>query len=201
MIAIIDYGAGNLSSVKNALDYIGEKSIITKDKKEIELADSYILPGVGAFPFAMQKLNDTGLVDVLKQQVKTKSLLGICLGMQMLLDESFEFEQTKGLSLISGKVDKIPVKNLKIPHMGWNELSIVKKDNPLMKNISNGDSVYFVHSFMAYPTDDDLVAYCEYGEKIPAFISKGNVYGAQFHPEKSGEVGLEILRNFGGLSK
>ncbi len=201
MIAIIDYGAGNLSSVKNALDYIGEKSIITKDKKEIELADSYILPGVGAFPFAMQKLNDTGLVDVLKQQVKTKSLLGICLGMQMLLDESFEFEQTKGLSLISGKVDKIPVKNLKIPHMGWNELNIVKKDNPLMKNISNGDSVYFVHSFMAYPTDDDLVAYCEYGEKIPAFISKGNVYGAQFHPEKSGEVGLEILRNFGGLSK
>lgn len=201
MIAIIDYGAGNLSSVKNALDYIGEKSIITKDKKEIELADSYILPGVGAFPFAMQKLNDTGLVDVLKQQVKTKSLLGICLGMQMLLDESFEFEQTKGLSLISGKVDKIPVKNLKIPHMGWNELNIVKKDNPLMKNISNGDSVYFVHSFMAYPTDDDLVAYCEYGEKIPAFISKGNVYGAQFHPEKSGEVGLEILKNFGGLSK
>lgn len=201
MIAIIDYGAGNLSSVKNALDYIGEKSIITKDKKEIELADSYILPGVGAFPFAMQKLNDTGLVDVLKQQVKTKSLLGICLGMQMLLDESFEFEQTKGLSLISGKVDKIPVKNLKIPHMGWNELNIVKKDNPLMKNISNGDSVYFVHSFMAYPTDDNLVAYCEYGEKIPAFISKGNVYGAQFHPEKSGEVGLEILRNFGGLSK
>lgn len=201
MIAIIDYGAGNLSSVKNALDYIGEKSIITKDKKEIELADSYILPGVGAFPFAMQKLNDTGLVDVLKEQVKTKSLLGICLGMQMLLDESFEFEQTKGLSLISGKVDKIPVKNLKIPHMGWNELNIVKKDNPLMKNISNGDSVYFVHSFMAYPTDDDLVAYCEYGEKIPAFISKGNVYGAQFHPEKSGEVGLEILKNFGGLSK
>lgn len=201
MIAIIDYGAGNLLSVKNALDYIGEKNIITNDKKQIELADSYILPGVGAFPFAMQKLISTGLIDLLKEQIKTKSLLGICLGMQMLMQEGYEFKKTKGLSLIKGKVDKISVTDLKIPHMGWNELNIVKKDNPIMKNISNKDSVYFVHSFMAYPFEDDLVAYCDYGVKIPAFISKGNVYGAQFHPEKSGEVGLEILRNFGGLSK
>lgn len=201
MIAIIDYGAGNLFSVQNALSFIGEESVITGDKNEIRKADSLILPGVGAFPFAMKKLADTGLIDTIKNEVKRKPLLGICLGMQMLLTESYEFERTEGLGFISGKVDKIPDMGLKIPHMGWNSLKIVERDNPLMKNISDGDSVYFVHSYMAFPKRSQLTAYCDYGVEVPAFVHEGNCYGAQFHPEKSGDVGLQILKNFGGLTR
>lgn len=201
MIAIIDYGAGNLLSVKNALDYIGEKNIITNDKTEIEKADSYILPGVGAFPYAMQKLVQSNLILTIKEQTKKKPLFGICLGMQMLLDESDEIKMTKGLSMISGRVDKITDMGLKIPHMGWNKLIITKSDNEIMKGINTGDYVYFVHSFKANVLNENLIAYSEYGEKIPAFISKDNIYASQFHPEKSGEIGLMMLRNFGGLSK
>ncbi len=202
MIAIIDYGAGNLFSVKNALEYIGESYIITNKKSDIEKADSLILPGVGAYPYAMKMLKDTGLISLIKEQVATKPLLGICLGMQMLFDESTEFELTKGLGLINGRVDDIVTSpELKIPHMGWNELIINDKSNPLLKGISDGDCVYFVHSFMAYTDDENITAHCDYGVKVPALTSKDNVYGAQFHPEKSGETGLTILRNFGGLTK
>ena len=201
MIAIIDYGAGNLFSVKNALTYLGLPYQITNDLEEIRRADSYILPGVGAFPFAMKMLRQTNLIEEIKKQVVEKPLLGICLGMQMLFEESYEFERCSGLSLIPGKVDRWDAGGLKIPHMGWNQLSVKQPENPLLKGIQEGDSVYFVHSYMAYPKPEHLAAFCEYGVQVPALVTKGNVYGAQFHPEKSGEVGLEMLRNFGGLTK
>lgn len=201
MIAIIDYGAGNLFSVVNALNYLGEPCCITKDVSEIKKADGLILPGVGAFPYAMKKLHETGLVGELREQIKEKPFLGICLGMQMLFEKGYEFEEVDGLGFLPGKVDHIPDTGLKIPHMGWNQLVIHDKTNPLLQGISDGDSVYFVHSFMAFPQKEHLAASCDYGVEVPALVSRGNVYGAQFHPEKSGEVGLQILRNFGGLTK
>ena len=201
MIAILDYGAGNLFSVKNALSYLGESYIITNDIREIERADSYILPGVGAFPFAMHMLQETKIIDVLKKQVQSKPLLGICLGMQMLFEESTEFEVTKGLGFIPGKVDYMQVAPLKIPHMGWNALRFYQPNHPLLQHITEGDCVYFVHSYQANTSSEYLVASCEYGNEVPALVSRGNVFGAQFHPEKSGETGLQILRNFGGLTK
>lgn len=202
MIAVIDYGAGNLFSVKNALEYLGESYVITNQIEEIKKADSYILPGVGAFPYAMKMLQRTNLIDELKKQVFTKPLLGICLGMQMLFDKGYEFEPCNGLELIPGKVDQIKTSpDLKIPHMGWNALNIKQPQNPLLKSVCDGDCVYFVHSYMAYTTSEYIAADCNYGTEIPALVWKGNVFGAQFHPEKSGEVGLQILRNFGGLTK
>lgn len=202
MIAIIDYGAGNLFSVKNALDFIGEKSEFTKDKAFIEKADGIILPGVGAFPNAMKMLESTGLIDTLKEQGKIKPLLGICLGMQMLFDKGYEFEEADGLGLISGKVDKIVAPDLNIPHMGWNKLELLN-DCALSKGLCNNsdDYVYFVHSFQAYCNDENISTFCEYDGKIPALVFNGNVFGTQFHPEKSGDVGLHILRNFGNLLK
>lgn len=201
MIAIIDYGAGNLFSVQNALNYLGEANCITRDPKEIEGADSYILPGVGAFPYAMEMLKQTHLVELLKTQVQKKPLLGICLGMQMLFEEGYEFEKTPGLGLIPGKVDHIPDHGLKIPHMGWNALQIHDPQNPLLQGIHDGDCVYFVHSYMAFTKAPYLAATVDYGCPVTAFCSHQNVYGAQFHPEKSGETGLQILKNFGGLTK
>ncbi|MEG1996094.1 MAG: imidazole glycerol phosphate synthase subunit HisH [Oscillospiraceae bacterium] len=199
MIAIIDYGAGNLFSVKNALDFIGVKSVITGDKKEIEMAQSLILPGVGAFPDAMKMLKHEQLDDVIKKQAKIKPILGICLGMQMLFEKSFEFSQTEGLGLIDGYIDLIKT-SYKIPHIGWNELE-VDKTSPLLDKESKNSYVYFVHSFMAYTAKENVLAFCDYGIKIPALVCKGNIYGAQFHPEKSGEVGLEMLKKFGGLTQ
>ncbi len=199
MITIIDYGAGNLFSVQNALNYLGLENMVSKDKKDIEKADALILPGVGAFPMAMQKLNDTGLVSSIKENALKKPLLGICLGMQMLFEESDEFINTKGLGFIKGKVQKI-ITPLKIPHMGWNSLEITKK-SPLLKGIKDGDSVYFVHSFMAYTDAQNISAQCDYKVKVPALVENKNVFGAQFHPEKSGEVGLQILKNFGELAR
>jgi len=199
MIAIIDYGAGNLFSVKNALDYIGQESIITREKGDLVKADSIILPGVGAFPKAMQKLEQTDLIETIRQQVNQKPLLGICLGMQMLFDYGFEFEKTKGLGFIDGTIELIKTQ-FKIPHMGYNELEL-NVASPLLKGVNKGDYVYFVHSFMAYTSQENVAAYCDYGDKIPALVQKGNVYGAQFHPEKSGDVGLNILRNFCDLTK
>ncbi len=201
MIAIIDYGAGNLFSVQNALDYLGEKSVITRDSKVIESADGYILPGVGAFPYAKKMLDETGLVPMLKKQVEKKPLLGICLGMQMLFDKGYEFEECDGLGLIPGSVDGVTDTGLKIPHMGWNSLDILQKDNPLLKGVNTGDCVYFVHSYMATTPSEYLVATASYGVDITAITANGNVYGTQFHPEKSGEVGLMMLKNFGGLTK
>lgn len=200
MIAVIDYGAGNLFSVKNALDYLGIKSIITSNADDIKNADKIILPGVGAFPAAITKLKNSGLIDVITSEAKVKPFLGICLGMQMLFDESFEFEYTKGLSLINGKVDKILDTGLIIPHMGWNML-VKQNDCPLMNGLSDRPYVYFVHSYQAYCNDENISAYCEYGQKVPALVFNKNIFGAQFHPEKSGETGLKILKNFESLVK
>jgi imidazole glycerol-phosphate synthase subunit HisH len=202
MIAIIDYNVGNLFSVKNALDFIGERSVITCDAAELERADAMILPGVGAFPDAMAELEKTGLVSTIKAQAQAqkKPLLGICLGMQMLFDEGYEFRVRPGLGLIRGKVDKIPAAGLKIPHMGWNKLEF-QNFSPLLKGVPQGSYAYFVHSFMAFAADEAIAAYTQYGVKVPALVQSGNVYGAQFHPEKSGEAGLTILRNFGNLVK
>ncbi len=198
MVAIIDYGAGNLFSVKNALDFLGIANIITKNPSEIRSADKIILPGVGAFPSAMKKLTESGLIETIKNEAQIKPFLGICLGMQMLFDEAYEFERAEGLGLISGKIDKIVAENLVIPHMGWNELKIMNACE-ILHNISEGEYVYFVHSYQAYCEDKNIGAYCEYGQKIPAVVFNKNVFGCQFHPEKSGETGLKILKNFADL--
>ena len=200
MIAIIDYGAGNIFSIKNALDYLGEENKLTKDKNDLVNADAIILPGVGAFPSAMKMLDESGLTETVKEQALKKPFLGICLGMQMLFEKSYEFEECDGLGLIKGKVDLIPTKKYNIPHMGWNELEVIN-DCPLSKNL-NGQYVYFVHSYQAFCNEENISAQCEYDKKIPALVwNGGTVYGAQFHPEKSGSVGLDILKNFGGLVK
>lgn len=201
MIAIIDYGAGNLFSVKHALEYLGEACCLTSDRAELIKADSMILPGVGAFPYAMNMLRQTGLTDIICEESRKKPLLGICLGMQMLFETGYEFEPCSGLGLIPGTVRPIPDRGLKIPHMGWNQLHLSQPDNPLLSGISENDCVYFVHSYMADTDAAHIAADCQYGAAIPALVSNQNVFGAQFHPEKSGEVGLQILKNFGGLTK
>ena len=195
MIAIIDYGAGNLFSVKNACRYLNAAHFVTSKKEEIKKADGIILPGVGAFPDAMEKLQRQGLDEVLKQEAKKKPLLGICLGMQLLFEESYEYGKTKGLGLIPGTVREIQAKGLKIPHMGWNEL-LVKNGCEMTEGIPEHSYVYFVHSFCADTEQQYLSCYAEYGEKITALVKKDFVYGAQFHPEKSGKVGLKMLENF-----
>ena len=201
MISIIDYGAGNIFSVKNALDYLGLKSKLTRDKNDIENADAIILPGVGAFPSAMNMLGSTGLIDTIKEMVKQKPFLRICLGMQMIFEKGYDFGECDGLGLIKGKVDKVIAPGLNIPHMGWNKLEKLN-DCPLLNGLSDDEYVYFVHSYQAYCDDKNISAYCEYADRIPALVyDGGNVYGAQFHPEKSGSVGLQILKNFGGLIK
>lgn len=198
-IGIIDYGMGNLHSVKNALDFIGANSFVSDDINELSEADGLILPGVGAFPDAMEKLVGTGLDVFIKDFVKTKPLIGICLGMQLLFDKSYEFRECAGLSLIGGEVVKIEEDGLKVPHMGWNELKIV---NPcaITDTLTDGDQVYFVHSYRANVKDrSDLVAVTDYGSDTTAIVAHGNVYGCQFHPEKSETVGLNILRSFWGI--
>ncbi|MEE5991629.1 MAG: imidazole glycerol phosphate synthase subunit HisH [Oscillospiraceae bacterium] len=199
MIAIVDYGAGNIFSVKNALDFLGLENELTDNPDKIRFAEKVILPGVGAFPSAMKMLEQKGLVSVLKEEAHKKPLLGICLGMQMLLDKSYEFEECDGLGLISGTVNRIDAPDLIIPHMGWNELQM-GVECPLLKNLGDSPYVYFVHSYMAECKEENLSAWVEYGGKVPAMIYDGKfVYGAQFHPEKSGDVGLQILRNFAEL--
>lgn len=198
MIAIIDYGRGNLFSLKNAMDFIGADTVITADKDIIAAADKLILPGVGAFPDAMNKLNALNLSEFIREQAKIKPLLGICLGMQLLFDEGNEFCRCKGLSLVKGSVVAIDGKGMKIPHMGWNEL-IIDKECPLLDGVGNGESVYFVHSFRAETDKQSLIAHCQYSEDIPALVSADNVFGAQFHPEKSGKTGIKILSNFVNL--
>lgn len=199
MIAIVDYGAGNIFSVKNALDFLGCKNILTNNKMEIESADAVILPGVGAFPAAMKMLDSYGIVDVLRSQSKIKPFLGICLGMQMIFEKGYEFEETNGIGIIKGSIEKIIRSDLSVPHMGWNKL--VKKNYcKLLEGLSDNEYMYFVHSYAAKCADSNVSAYCEYGGKITALVHDGNyVYGAQFHPEKSGSAGLKILRNFADL--
>ncbi|MEG2038508.1 MAG: imidazole glycerol phosphate synthase subunit HisH [Oscillospiraceae bacterium] len=199
MIAIVDYGAGNLFSVKNAFDFLGFESKLTDNKDDLIEADGIILPGVGAFTDAMKKLEQTGLISVIKEQVQYKPLLGICLGMQLLFDKGYEFGAFAGLGLIPGEVRLLNANGYKIPHMGWNSLQI-EHNNPLTEGINEGDYVYFVHSYMAHTEEQYITATCDYCEKVTAMVSNGNIYGAQFHPEKSGDVGLHILRNFGNLA-
>lgn len=199
MIAIIDYGAGNLFSVQNALNYLGLENKITSDKPDIIYADRLILPGVGAFGDAMDKLNKSGLVDTVKKEALKKPFLGICLGMQLLFEKSYEFGEFDGLGLIRGSVRLMkPEGDLAIPQMGWNALEY-NRECSLLKGIDEGQYVYFVHSYAADCSEDDVYAYVDYGGKVPALVGSGYVYGAQFHPEKSGETGLEILRRFGKL--
>lgn len=197
MIGIIDYGLGNLFSLGNALQFIGCPYRFIKKPEEAEGLSSLILPGVGAFPEGMKNLNASGMTAMIKEW--KKPLLGICLGMQLLFDESEEFTLTKGLSLIPGKVTKIKT-NYKIPHMGWNSLTF-DKDCPLFDGINEDPYVYFVHSFMAETEPKYLIASADYGARITAAAARGNVYGTQFHPEKSGDAGLTILKNFMRLSE
>ena len=199
MIAIIDYGAGNLFSVKNALDFLGIPAVLTADAEAIRRAEEIILPGVGAFPDAMRRLNSTGLTPLLRGEAEKKPFLGICLGMQMLFEKSYEFEETEGLGLIPGEIVRLPDTGLKIPHMGWNELEIMNSC-PLLADVQEGDSVYFVHSYLAKTAEENLSAVCNYGVQVPALVRRGNVYGAQFHPEKSGAVGLRMLQSFASLA-
>lgn len=199
MIAIIDYGAGNIFSVKNALDYLGLDCKLTSDKDEIKAADAVILPGVGAFPAAMAMLEKSGLIDTIKEEAAKKPLLGICLGMQILFEKGYEFEECDGLGLIKGSVRYMDEPDLIIPHMGWNKLEKLN-DCKLLENIGDDEYVYFVHSYKAECADENIAAYSEYGGRVPALVFDGKfVYGAQFHPEKSGDTGLKILKNFSSL--
>lgn len=199
MIAIVDYGAGNIFSVKNALDYLGLENRLTSDKEFIKSADEIILPGVGAFPSAMKMLENSGLVETIKSEATKKPFLGICLGMQLIFEKGYEFEECDGLGLIKGSVRKMENTDLIIPHMGWNKLEILNNCR-LLDGLGDNEYVYFVHSYKAECDDKNISAYCEYGGRVPALVHDGKyVYGAQFHPEKSGETGLKILKNFGGL--
>lgn len=200
MIAVIDYGVGNLFSLKSSFAMINEKVIITSNKEEIKKADKIILPGVGAFRDAIKKLQETGLDKLVIEEANSgKPLMGICLGMQLLFDKSFEYGEYNGLGLIKGEV--VPIKEdvkhfIKVPHMGWNSLIFKQKDNRLFKYINDGDYVYFVHSYFATGCDENVVATTEYGQELTAVVCKNNIYGCQFHPEKSGETGLKILKAF-----
>ncbi len=199
MIAIVDYGVGNLFSLNSSLEMIGAESIVTADPDVLRSADKILLPGVGAFEDAAGKLRESGLAELLKElSAEGKPLLGICLGMQMLFEKSYEYGEHEGLGLIPGNVrpirDVIP-EDYKIPHIGWNGLHL-KQENPLFRYVKEGDCVYFVHSFYAADCDDAVIATAEYGAELTAAVAKGNVYGCQFHPEKSGNVGLSILKAF-----
>ncbi|MBQ8151629.1 MAG: imidazole glycerol phosphate synthase subunit HisH [Firmicutes bacterium] len=212
MIAIIDYGVGNLFSLTASLNYLGAETKVTSKKEDLEAADKIILPGVGAFEDAIAKLHATGLVDTILEQVKKgKPMLGICLGMQLLFEESHEYGVHKGLGLIKGtvasitddlkaagaeKVDSIAgEEELKVPHIGWNALRF-DEEEPLFKNIHQGDCVYYVHSFYGRDCEESTIATSQYGITITGAVRNGNVYGTQFHPEKSGKVGMGILRAF-----
>lgn len=199
MIAIIDYGVGNLFSLSCSFAAIDAETVITGDENVIKSADKLVLPGVGAFGDAARELRECGLYGVIKREAESgKPLLGICLGMQLLFERSFEYGVHEGLSLLKG--DIVPMeeridKSLKIPHIGWNALKFTK-ESPLFKYINDGDFVYFVHSYFAENCEDSLAATTDYGKDLTAVVSKDNIFGCQFHPEKSGETGLKILRAF-----
>ena len=197
-IAIVDYGAGNLMSVHNSLDFLGYENKIAASSEVIEQAAGVILPGVGAFPDAMDALHASGLTDAVLEAAKKKPFLGICLGMQMLFEESDEVRPCKGLGLLPGRIERIRT-SLKLPQIGWNALDILRP-NAMTEGVQQGDYVYFVHSFMAVPAEEgDLAAVTDYGARVPAMVARGNLFGCQFHPEKSGKVGLEMLKNFAKL--
>ena len=200
MVAIVDYGVGNLFSLKSSLSAIGADALVTADADTLRSADRIILPGVGAFGDAVRKLRATGLdMVVLEQAALGKPIMGICLGMQMLFEKSYEYGEYDGLGLIPGAIrpisDVIP-KDLKIPHIGWNALHFGAEKHPIFKYLKEGDYVYFVHSYYGAECDESVIAKAEYGAELTAAVAKGNVCGCQFHPEKSGNVGLNILRAF-----
>ncbi|MBR2875933.1 MAG: imidazole glycerol phosphate synthase subunit HisH [Clostridia bacterium] len=200
MISIVDYGVGNLFSLSSSLRSIGADTIVTNDKQKILDSSAIILPGVGAFSDAQEKLRNSGLFELIKSEAeKGKKLLGICLGMQMLFEKSFEYGEYEGLGLIKGNImpleGKIP-SELKIPHIGWNSLNFKNGKSDLFKYINEGDFVYFVHSYYGADCEESVIATSEYGIDVTAAVQKDNIYGCQFHPEKSGDVGLNILKSF-----
>lgn len=198
--AIVDYGVGNLKSVANALSYIGQESRICDDARGLELADAIILPGVGAFPDAAERLRQSGLETVLKKQAEQKPILGICLGMQLLFQTGCEVRPCQGLGFVPGTVKRIETE-LKLPHIGWNSLRFYH-DSPLFYGLDDGAYVYFVHSYCGLAQQvEQVIATTDYGSEVTAAVQNGYVFGTQFHPEKSGEVGLQILKNFGALSR
>ena len=199
MVAIIDYGVGNLFSLRSSFAAIGEEARVTAEPEEIRQADRVILPGVGAFGDAAEKLRKTGLDQVVREEAgRGKPLMGICLGMQLLFEKSYEYGEHAGLGLLKGEIrpiaERIPA-GLKIPQMGWNALRIVRQA-PILKYTREGEYVYFVHSYSAVKCEDSLLADTEYGAMLTACVGKDNVFGCQFHPEKSGDVGLRILKAF-----
>jgi len=200
MIAIVDYGVGNLYSISHSLSFLGIENVVTSEEETLRQAEKLILPGVGAFGDARKKLGDTGLDGLLVERAEAGTpLLGICLGMQLLFEKSYEYGEHPGLGLIPGQIcplkEDIP-SSLKVPHIGWNALRFTG-NSPLLRYIREGDSVYYVHSFYAKNAGGAVKAVSEYGVDVPGLVQMGNVYGAQFHPEKSGPVGLNILRAFG----
>ena len=199
MIAVIDYGVGNLFSLTSSLRAIGADCAVTGEPDVIRRADKILLPGVGAFEDARKKLSESGLDKLIASEVKAgKKILGICLGMQMLFERSFEYGEHGGLGLLKGSVvsmDGVIPRELKIPHIGWNSLHIVK-EHPIFKYVKENDYVYFVHSYFASECEESLLASTEYGAQLTAAVALGNVSGTQFHPEKSGDVGLSILKAF-----
>lgn len=203
MIAVIDYGIGNLGSVKNALDYLGLDNVVTSNRELILKADKIILPGVGAFSDAINTFRNLGFVEILNECInQNKPILGICVGMQMLFEASHEYGYHKGLGILKGEIIKFEEEGnglkYKIPHMGWNQIKVIK-DNPLLKGL-DGKDVYFVHSYHLTGNDTDVIAETSYaGVTYGSAVMKDNIYACQFHPEKSGEVGLQILKNFGEL--
>jgi len=209
MIAVIDYGVGNLFSLLSSLNYVGLDTKLTNNIEEIKNAKGIILPGVGAFRDAIGNLEKYGLKETLINEAKNgKPFLGICLGMQMLFEKSYEYGEYKGLGLINGIVEEIKKyipenSDLKIPHMGWNSLAINDgfKDDKILKDVDNDEYVYYVHSYFAKTDMKNIVAYSEYGTKIPGIVKNENIYGMQFHPEKSGDTGLKLLKNWGELIK
>lgn len=195
MNIIIDYGLGNLASVSRAFEREGMECKISRNIEEIRSADTLILPGVGAFQYAMSCLKEMKLIPVIREHAdRGKYILGICLGMQLLYEKSYEHGEQEGLGLIEGTVEKLDV-NLKVPHMGWNSIYFNKQD-PILKYINEGDYVYFVHSYYVKSSNSELIAYGEYGVKVPAIVRKGNVLGFQFHPEKSGQVGASLIKAY-----
>ncbi len=203
MIAIVDYGVGNLFSLSSSLKALGLETEISRDAVMLRKADRIILPGVGAFGDARAKLNATGLVPVLREEAEKKPLLGICLGMQLLFDKSFEYGEHEGLGFVPGQVvplrQDLADKTLKVPHMGWNSLQITKND-PLFRNFSDGEYVYYVHSFYARDCAESTLGTSVYGNvAVTGVVRSGNVYGTQFHPEKSGDAGLRLLKAFSEL--
>lgn len=205
MVAIIDYGVGNLYSLKSSFSAIGEEAVVTADEALIRSAEHLILPGVGAFRDAMKKLKNTGLDTVLIEQAAAgKPTMGICLGMQMLFEKSYEYGVHQGLGLLPGQIKPIAdvvEEGLKIPHIGWNALHFERDDCPLFAALQEGDFVYFVHSYYAADCGENLVATTHYSVPLTAAVQCGNIFGCQFHPEKSGEIGLKILKAFSKVSR